>query len=285
MRPIELDGTKYMLPESWNEVTPKQLPKLIKLVYLIPESGSMHLSLIQTALNIKPRVWKRLHRKHFSAGLSDGVRRQNAVVLMQLVDWLSWMWRKPVDQQPFAEIKAGGHALLLPEAEFLTVSYGELTDLYIHLQAFIEQTVPGDERLNYLVATACRPRRPRGYTTDTSWNGDHREDYNEFVARERVKPVAKVDYQQRMMVLLYVASHIKSLMARYTLFKTDAGAGEAEAYAGQNFIKNQHLLAERGIFGNLKQTQQANAHEVLLFLEENHSDLLKQQADAEQNSH
>jgi hypothetical protein len=197
------------------------------------------------------------------------------------------MWLKPVDKQPFAELMIDGHAYLLPEPEFMSLSYGELTDLYIHLQAFIEQIIPGDERLNYLVATACRPRRRRGYTMDASWNGDHREDYNEFIARERVKLIARVDYRQRMMVMLYVATHIKNIMARYALFSADTGTSkreDTEAYAGQGFIKNQHLLAEKGIFGNLKQTQQANAHEVMLFLEEHHNDLLKQQADSKNDS-
>lgn len=282
MRIITFDGINYQLPESWEEVNAERLPKLIELIYLMPVSGKMYHALIQQALNIKPKAWKKLHKRHFSPKLPDWVRRQNAEVLAQLVSWLSWMWLKPMNKQPFAELIVDKHAWLLAEPDFMSMSYGELTDLYIHLQAYVEQTVPGEERLNYLVATACRPRRARGYTTDPSWNGDHREDYNEFIVRERVKLVAKVDQKKRIAVMIYVASSIKTLMSKYELFGSSSNSSsqeEPEAYGGQGFIKNAHLLAEKGIFGNLKQTQQANVHEVLLFLEEHRNDFLKQQSE------
>ena len=108
-----------------------------------------------------------------------------AVVVASLVQLLAWCWEKPMDKQPFPSITVGRSEWLLPEAGFVTMSFGELTDLYIHLQAFIQQTIAGDERLDYLVATACRPRRQRGYTTDPTWNGDNRELYNEFQTRKR----------------------------------------------------------------------------------------------------
>ncbi|UHG90107.1 hypothetical protein [Spirosoma oryzicola] len=288
MRIITLDGIDYELPEAWDEVNQERLPNLIELVYLTPESGQMHHALIQLALNIRPRVWKKLHKTHFSPDLPDSVRYANAEVLGQLVAWLSWMWLKPMNKPPFAQLQVDGHAWLLAEPDFMSMSYGELTDLYIHLQAFVEQLVPGEERLNYLVATACRPRPKRGYTLQPGWNGDHREEYNEFLVRERVKLAAKIDYRDRLAVMLYVAATIKNLMNRYALFESESTstASDAlpEAYSGQSFIKNAHLLAEKGIFGNLKQTQQANVHEVLLFLEEHRNDLLKQQADANKDS-
>lgn len=284
MTQIELDGVHYILPESWDEINTERLPKLIELVYLVPESGRMHHALIQLALNIRPKAWKKLHQRHFSPSLREAVRRKNAEVLHQLVQILAWCWEKPMDKQPFPSITVGKEVWLLPEQGFVTLSFGELTDLYIHLQTFIQQTVAGDEHLDYLVATACRPRRPRGYTLDGNWNGDHREPYNEFIVRERVKVAAALPFPTKMAVMLYIAATIKNVMARYTLFdQSDApGDGTPEVYTGQGFLKNQHLLAEKGIFGNLRQTQEANAHEVLLFLEEHRFDL-KAKQEAERN--
>ena len=276
---IDLDGVRYTLPERWAEVPPERLPRLVELVFLTPQSGVMHHALIQLALNIRPAVWRKLHQKHFSPRLAPGVRRKNAEVLHQLVLHLSWLFTEPMDKPPFAEINVGYTPWLLPEAGFVSMTYGELTDVYIHLTGFIDQQPAGNERLDYLVATACRPRRHRGYRQEPDWNGDPREPYNEFVVRDRVKLVAGLDFATKLAVLLYVASTIKTILSRYALFEETAptDTGPAPAYLGQGFIKNQHLLAEKGIFGNLKQTQQANLHEVLLFLDEHRADQLARQ--------
>lgn len=293
MQHIELDGVRYKLPQTWDDVDPDRLGKLVELVFLLPESGRLYHALIQHALNIRPKAWKQIHQRHFGPKVSGRVRRKNAEVLQQVVSMLRWMWTEPMHRQPFPSLVVTGNGWkettwLLPEEGFKTLSFGELTDLYIHLQAFIGQTVPGNERLNYLVATACRPQRERGYRNRYDWNGDHREPYNEFAVRERVGMAAALDHRIKTAVLLYVASNINRVLAQYELFdKEPPGAtpesdGAAEAYAGQGFIKNAHLLAEKGIFGTLRQTQEANCHEVLLFLEEYRADgLARQQAQNE----
>ncbi|WP_374755035.1 hypothetical protein, partial [Arsenicibacter rosenii] len=116
-----------------------------------------------------------------------------------------------------------------------------------------------------LVATLCRPERVSGwgkpYRDDPAWNGDRREDYNEFKARDRLALVRKTGYPQRMAVLLYFAANFKTLMDRYAVFAQEAGADQtatAEEYPGQSMMKNQHLLAEKHIFGNISQTKAAN---------------------------
>ncbi|WP_375445752.1 hypothetical protein [uncultured Fibrella sp.] len=290
MQQIDLDGVRYNLPERWKDVDLERLPRLIELIFLTPESGKMYHALIQLALNIRPKVWRKLHQAHFSERLSETVKRKNAEVLHLLLQQLSWLFTEPMDQQPFESLQVGKEAWLLPEPEFVTMSYGEMTDLYVHLNGFIQQQPAGDERLDYLVATACRPRRAQGYTTDPDWNGDHREVYNEFIVRDRVATVSGLDFSLKMAVLLYVASTFKDVLSRYVLFDrpsvsdaTTVGIPDetGEAYIGQGFIRNQHLLAEKGIFGTMKQTQAANAHEVLLFLEEHRADMIVRQRAAE----
>ncbi|MEZ0484309.1 hypothetical protein [Fibrella aquatica] len=280
---INLDGVRYNLPERWADVDPERLPRLIELVFLTPESGSMHHALIQLALNIRPKVWRKLHQKHFSPKLSPVVRHKNAAVLHELVLHLSWLFAEPMDQQPFESIQVGKQVWLLPEPGLVSMTYGEMTDLYVHLNGFIQQEPAGDERLDYLVATACRPRRRANYQSDPDWNGDHREPYNEFIVRDRIELVAKLDFNLKMAVLLFVASTFKTVMSRTALFDESAETGDrsGEDYIGQSWIKNQHLLAEKGIFGTMKQTQGANAHEVLLFLDEHRADLLARQQAAE----
>lgn len=290
MKQIELDGMRYPLPETWEDIDAGMLPGLVQQVYMLPESGRVYHEVIRLCLGIPKKRWHKIHQKHFSPKLSEKTRRKNAEVLQQLVSLLSWLWTEPMNHAPFPEINVDGLAWLLPDPDFSTVSYGELTDLYTHLQHYIQQTVPEEEALDWLVATACRPRRRGSYDRDPAWDGDHREPYNEFVVRGRAKQAAALPFETKLAVLLYVASTIKTVMARYALFDVEpstagtpdrdksGGASSSEAYAGQGFVKNQHLLAEKHIFGTLKQTQAANAHEVLLFLEEHRNDLLAKQA-------
>ncbi|GAB3802960.1 hypothetical protein GCM10028819_32100 [Spirosoma humi] len=281
MRTIQLDGVSYSLPQTWAEVKPDQLPKLIRLIYLTPENGHMYHQLLQTMLGIKPRAWAKLHRRHFGSQLSAAVRKKNAVVLHDLMRMCSWVWQEPMTSQPVEAITVDKTPWLLPEAGFVTVSYGELSDLYVHLQAYITQQETGEGELDYLVATACRPARSERECQDPDWNGDRRERYNEFIVRERVKQLKTVPFEKKLAVLLFVASTVQSVLSKYALFDPDAKAstGTGETYIGQGFIKNTHLLAEKGVFGNLKQTQQANAHEVLLFLEEFRADAIERQSE------
>lgn len=286
MRSIELDGVAYQLPQQWSEIKPDQLPRLIRLVYMTPENGAMYHQLLQALLGIHPKVWKKIHRRHFGPGLPPQVRQKNAIVLHDLLGLCKWVWETPMNQQPFAQIDVDGVAWLLPEADFATMSYGELTDLYVHLHAYIEQTEVGEGELDYLVATACRPARPADELTRVDWNGDGREAYNEFMVRQRVKRLGTIQFEQKMTVLLYVASTIQTVLGRYRLFDAPAPgepASSGDEYIGQGFVKNAHLLAEKGIFGTLRQTQQANAHEVLLFLEEYRADQRQREQANEQH--
>lgn len=281
---VTLDQQTYQLPQAWPEVNASQLPRLIQLVYLTPESPAMYHELIQVALSIKPKVWQKLMKKHFNPRLPESRRTANAGLIHQLVQALRWLWQQPMEKQPFEFLTAGGFQLFLPDENFATMSYGELTDGYIHFMVFIRQLVAGDEHLNLLVATLCRPRRKGNYTADTAWNGDHREDYNEYKAKERAKSVATLPYENRMAVLLYFAASFKAMMNRYAVFQEETAQDaqpsqpgrRAEQYPGQSMLKNQHLLAEKHIFGSISQTKTANAHEVLLYLEEHRKDLLAQ---------
>ncbi|MVM35295.1 hypothetical protein GO755_35060 [Spirosoma sp. HMF4905] len=126
----------------------------------------------------------------------------------------------------------------------------------------------------------CRPERTGEYGLEPSWNGDKRQLYNEFTSREMAKKLAGMELSQKQLVLLYFAGNMQKVLARYELF--DGEEGDPEEYPGQGWLKNQHILAEKGIFGTMQQAKEANLHDVLLFLEENKKDI-KRSADAAAN--
>ncbi|MVM37242.1 hypothetical protein GO730_05705 [Spirosoma sp. HMF3257] len=280
MQEIKFNGQAKTLPGSWKEVKPEHLPRLLQLVYFTPDSPEKFHHMLQILLDMGGNQWRALMRKHFGPGMSKKVKNANAIVLHELIHQVRWMSQELTTELPFEAIQYKNWSLLLPEQDFLTMSFGELSDAYIHFLVWIKQIVPGDAHLDLLVATLCRPERSGAYSLEPGWNGDKREPYNEFTAKEMAKKLAGMELSQKQMVLLYFTGNMQKVLARYELF--DGEAGEPEEYPGQGWIKNQHILAEKGIFGTMQQAKEANLHDVLLFLEENKKDI-KRSADAAAN--
>lgn len=272
MKKIYLNNRAYQLPETWGEVDSEVLPQLLVLLYVHPESGATYHEILRVVLGYSPSEWQKLMKHFFSPTIQDMQREANATVLQEVLQLLKWMWTQELTKKPFEHVLVGGIPYLLPDEEFRTVSFGELSDAYIHSRAFIEQLVEGDERLNYLMATICRPERAGDYQTDLSWNGDPREAYNEHIAKVRAKDWEHVPYETRIVVLMYFLGTLKTFLGMFDIWQGDGPASEEE-YPGQSWIKNQHLLAEKHIFGGMAPTKAANVHEVFSFLEENSKDI------------
>lgn len=274
---VSLDKQSFQVPESWAEINHERLARLLHLLYFTPESPeSMH-EIIMLALNAKPKKWKELMQKHFSPKLGDKARHANAAVLHELFKLLNWMQTEPIEKQPFPAVTIDKTNLLLPEEHFLTMSFGELTEAYIHFLVYIRQLVAGNEHLDLLVSTLCRPERAEAEKVATNWNGDAREPYNEYLAKERAKLVKHLPEGVKMAILLFFAGNMKRLLEQYKVFGGDSSSDEPEEYPAQGLVKNGHLLAEKGVFGTLQETKSTNVHEVLLFLEEHRNDLLAEQ--------
>lgn len=278
MRTAYLNERRIELPEQWSEVPLERLPRLVDLLYTQPESGEVYHEVLRLAMGFTRREWTRLSRGAFGASRSEAVKRQNAETLQELLAAVAWMWTDDLTVRPFEALHLpDGTRLLLPEEGFRTMTFGELTDAYIHLLAFTRQLVPGTERMYRLLATVCRPERSNGLLSDyrnaPDYNGDPREPYNEHRVRGREPLVARVGKAEQVAALMYFVGSLKDFLAHYDIYDgDDADAQGDEDYPGQGLVKNAHLLAQKGIFGNLVETRVANVHDVFLFLEENHKD-------------
>lgn len=290
MKQVTLSSKSYALWETWTEVPKAILPQVLRLLYVESASGQTYHQLLRLALGYSEKEWKRLMKHYFSPKLEDTQREQNAEVLAEVLNYLKWMWTQELTIKPFLCLEVENQTFWLPDDDFLTMSYGELTDAYIHAQAFIEQLVEGDERLNYLMATLCRPERPNKEAIDENWNGDVREAYNEHTSRLRVKLWETADYSDKILVLMWFLGALKDFTERFQVWDEEAnGPLPEDEYPGQSWIKNQHLLSEKQIFGGMSATKKANVHEVFTFLEEHKKDMIakrkaeKRNADASQN--
>lgn len=275
MKQISLNSKSYELPESWIEVPKELLPDLLTQLYALPESGTTYHTLLRLTLGYREKEWAKLMKHYFSTKLTEEQREANAEVLAEVLRLISWMWKEELTIKPFESLTLEGSVVyLLPDENFLTMTYGELSDAYIHSRAFVEQLVEGEERLNLLLATVCRPERQGKYADDSSWNGDRREPYNEHIARSRVKVWEAAPYDQKIIVLMYFLGTLKHFLSLFDIWQGDgSGPAPEDEYPGQSWIKNQHLLAEKHIFGGMKDTKSANVHEVFSFLEEHSQDM------------
>lgn len=279
MLEIKLGGLPFKLPENWEDVVALEngkdkIPELLKYIYVLPESGSTYHSILRVVLGYSHKKWKRLMIQFFGKKCTDANREASAEALANVLGVLSWMWKTDLLQRPFESIKVKSKDWLLFESGFKTMSFGELTDAFIHAQAFVKQIVEGEERLNLLVATVCRPERQGNYRTFSAWNGDEREDYNEHISIWRSKFLEDQLLSEKIIILVYFLSNVKEFFSFFDLFSDDGTSPPVpEEYPGQSLIKNQHLLSGKGIFGGMAATQKANVHEVFTFLEEHHKDV------------
>lgn len=279
MKQITLSGKNYALWESWTEVPAATLTQVLRLLYVEPASGKTYHEILRIALGYKSNEWKRLMRHYFGWERTEQQRESNAEVLADALNHLKWMWTQELTVKPFKSLEVNNQTFWLPDDDFLTMSYGELTDAYIHARAFIEQLVEGEERLNYILATLCRPERlldkfQRNAQLD-NWDGDKREPYNEHTARLRVKLWETVEYADKIMVLMWFLGTLKVFIERYQVWdEEEIGPPLEDEYPGQSWLKNQHLLSEKHIFGGMAATKKANVHEVFTFLEEHKKDLI-----------
>lgn len=262
------------MPETWIEVQKIQLPDLLTQLFAMPESGTTYHTLLRLTLGYREKEWAQLMKHYFSTKLTEESREANAEVLAEVLRLISWMWKEELTIKPFESITLEESVYLLPDENFLTMTYGELSDAYIHSRAFVEQIVEGEERLNLLLATVCRPDKFLRNTQLENWNGDRRELYNEHIARSRVKVWESAPYDKKIIVLMYFLGTLKNFLSLFDIWQGDgARPAPEDEYPGQSWIKNQHLLAEKHIFGGMKDTKAANVHEVFSFLEEHSKDM------------
>lgn len=276
---IKLNDQAYNLPENWKEVDPEVLPELLRELYVMPESGETYHNIIRILLGYKPSPWKKLMKQFFGAGLTEDKKEASATALAELLRLQSWMWSDELTAAPLKGLEVGGAAggpvtWCVFEEGFTSMTFGELSDAYIHAQAFIKQIVEGEDRLDLLVATLCRPERSGDYENDPAWNGDKREPYNEHIARKRAELLKGDHADEKILVLMYFLGTVKNFFSYFDLFDTDGSKPPVpEDFPGQSMLKNQHLLSEKHIFGGMQATKTANVHEVFTFLEEHNKDI------------
>ncbi len=268
MMKIQLHKT-YELPQSWQELPLERLPMVVEMAFLRKTGASAYHDLFRAVLGIPEKEYRKVMNRYFGRHVSAATREKNAEELHSLLLAVRWIWETDLTRRPFEYIEAEGQKWLLPEQGFKTMSWGELSDAFVHSKAYAEQLEAGETRLHLLIATLCRPaQKKRGdFAAAQAWNGDEREPYNEHFVKTRLAGVEKLPAATKAAIYLWFVGTMNEVFGSYELFGD--GPAQEEDYPGQSFVRNTFTLAEKGIFGSVPQTRTANLHEVFLFLEEN----------------
>ncbi len=280
MKQVELNGQPINIPDNWEEVPQKQIPELIKTLFMRQENGETYHELLRIVLSYSEAAWKKLMSKYFGKKNTEAQKEQSAMALQELLRMISWMWQTPLTNQPFSSFSHKGIEYVLPTNGFLTMSWGELKDAYIHAEAFTKQLVKGEKHLNLLILTICRPRAKKKPAFD--WNGDERVPYNEYIVAAQEQEVSDLDYATKLSVLLFFVGTMKQLLDQYDIFYKSSSSmiPTVETYPGEGFEDNTLLLAEKQLFGNYQETLKVNCHNIFVALERN-----KKIVEAEMEAH
>ncbi len=266
---IKLNGVAKKLPQSWQEAEQKLIPKLMEQLFLKPENGETYHEILRLVLGYGSKSWKKLMSNYFGKSNTEDEKQESSEALQELLRMVSWMWQEPLTIVPMPSFMFDGVMYLLPVHDFLTVSWGEIKDAYVHCEIFSRQLIEGEKHLNLLVMTLCRPKRTDDYE-NSHWNGDLRETYNEYITARRAEAIEKLDFATKLSVLLFFVGTIKKLLGQYDIYYSGENAGNSkEDFPGQGFEENTLLLAEKHIFGNYKETIATNCHNIFLALERN----------------
>jgi hypothetical protein len=240
---LEINGSQYLFPQSWEELTPEQFKRVCGFL-LQSWTPALQYTLFRLLLPIEPKVF---------AQMADW----QILNLLPLVDFL----QKPIIPKPVRVFRIGFRGFWLPDRMKLrAVDYTVSEPL---LKQFVK--TGKEEYLDMLVASLCRPRKLWivffGWfrVFNLNWDGDPREKFHSEISNIRKAKISKVPLHLKMMVVYWL------IQIRWDIFKTykpvfSGGEGDGDWNAAMM------ELAERSLFGNLQETYQSNFYLILKFL-------------------
>ncbi|WP_210521891.1 hypothetical protein [Hymenobacter terricola] len=245
---FRLNGRPHFLPDSWAELTGKQLQAAAP--YLATDSVAARLAVV--------RAWcPKLRDKD--------VRRLTADQLWDVLCLVGWAWK--LDAAPLPQFEHRGRVYRLPEAQLLDAVLVEYAMASVFFHQFAKPKNPQAKALDHLVATLCRPAAPGVNENDPHWDGQRRERYNGKLAEARAGELADLPLAVKMVVLHHFLAAERFIHKAYAdLYKKPEPAGEGPAPAprptgdGTQVLEILADLAERGTYGTYEQVAYTSLH-------------------------
>lgn len=238
MKLIELNKKLYLVPETWNELTGRQLLQVIEVLYGGYEGNAAQLKLLKIITGMS---WWRFVR----ASMAEK---------SEFLYLTHFLVNGSVLTKQLLPVYKGFYG---PDDDFNNITGVEFVfseDAYFKC---FTQTTPDEPRimqedgLDALVAFLYRKKK-RGYDIDLNRDGDPREEFNENISA----------YNKKKFISKWPASAKLAIFTWYEACRTSMIQGNADIFTGgsgepakHGLVSVMRVIAEGGIHGTFEQVQ------------------------------
>lgn len=247
MHTVKLNSKVFYLPEHRDELTPKQVQKVI-----------FYLGSLDTSRN-RFRLLAHLHPQFFKR-----LKKVDPHALYEIGKLIAWTFElKEMDGaeevKPLVKgFKHKGTWYQLPQESF----YDVVGDEYAHIELAVSGLKDNfEEKIHELTAIIARPLRPKKERKVEDFDGYARQYFNPETVGIREKTLKGVKPWVYGVVKDFVLRAQELIAIRYAeVFSGGEGEGSSLGWEGM-FMS----IAESGIFGNVQAVKRTNVHDLLFF--------------------
>ncbi|WBA42986.1 hypothetical protein [Hymenobacter canadensis] len=250
MIPLQIWGTKYSVPASWNELTRAQLLGVMGILYGSPEC---------------PPLPPRLRLLAVLSGVPVAqLLALPAVQCVQLYAATDFVFdeQQRLTEQLLPELQALGSRVrwVGPRSSFRNLLFGEFIFADTYFRAW--STHRSAQALDWFLATLYRPLVPGLGPSDVRWQGDRREPFNEHRTEYLAQTLTRIPDAQKLAIATWYRGCRGQLEQEFPevfeVHEADAGSAQQAGDWGRVLRK-----LSGGAFGTLEQTSRQHARTIL----------------------
>lgn len=247
MHTLKIDKTAYTLPSSWDETTDQQRVDLLPLRMLDIEKAA-----VASIRALLPR------RALLKLNKADGVQ---ITAISELFTWVADEIPAGEEVEPLIKsFKYDRKRYYLPLTSLADVTIDEFTYIEYYIDQIKSDTANVEQHARELIATVCRPLRPKRERNHRDYDGYPRIHFNPEHIETRAKDFQKVPAYVLMAVFEFLQKCKQMIAERYwEVFQGDGGDD------GLGWQGMQLSLAQSGVFGSAEQVKKVNIHDALLY--------------------
>ncbi|MBC6698869.1 hypothetical protein [Hymenobacter sp. BT190] len=249
MNPLQIWGTKYFVPASWNELTRAQLLGVMGVLYG-PECPPLPAKLRLLAL--------------LSGVPTTQLLALPAVQCVQLYSATDFLFdeQQRLTEQLLPELKAPDSRIrwVGPRGSFRNLLFGEFIFADTYFRAWSTHRSP--QALDWFLATLYRPLVPGLSPSDARWQGDRRETFNEHRTEYLATLLTRIPDAQKLAITTWYRGCRGQLEQEFPevfeVHEADAARPQQAGDWGRVLRK-----LSGGAFGTLEQTARQHARTIL----------------------
>lgn len=263
MTPIQIGSARYNKADTWAEVAPIYIGRLLLLARFDQADRVRPIweEIVRICLNMPVKNWEKL--------------------TLSIEQWktlkaeCAWVFTEPVSKtQPYKYFVHKKVVYYLPDSNHDTTTALEIAWANMYYLQFAHPANPDLSALDRLIATLCRPQRHdwNAFKKHPNFNGDRREPFNDFLTTQRALQLSDLPIETRVAILTFFQANNNDFMEEFEeMFgKPDGPPRYGNGEGWLTMIKN---IAKTGTFGNFDAVCSQPARLVWLFALDDKLDL------------